>query len=120
MKIKEVTGKYIKSFTAQIRRAVNGMGSITARVEIKCDGLNQARYILARAYGTRNVFNIRETVDEGVGVISPKKPLTPDQFQVKSLQDQSKAIKARIKQVKAQQQIKKHQATLAKINKSPI
>jgi hypothetical protein len=51
MRIDEVVGGDIKSFVAVVRCVVDGMGSASSRIQIRCDGLNQARYLLTRCYG---------------------------------------------------------------------
>ncbi len=118
MKINEVLGSDLKSFVAVIRCRVQGSGSVTTRVQIRCDGLTQARCLLGHVYGAGNVMSIQQSVDEGKSVIKPIKPLTLDQLQVKGLEDQAKAMKHRAKQVKAQQKVKRDQAALAKVNRS--
>ena len=118
MKINEIVGGDLKSFVAVVRCDIEGMGSSISRIQIRCDGQNQARYLLTRCYGRGNVLSIQQSVDEGLGVIKPIKPLTLDQLQVKGLEDQAKAMKHRAKQVKAQQKVKRDQAALAKVNRS--
>jgi hypothetical protein len=116
MKISEVVSGHLKSYIVSVRCKVDGMGSISANVVIRCDGFTQARYLASRVYGRENVLGIRGAIDESTGVIKPKKPLTPDQQQIQSLETQSKALKQRIKQVKAQQRIRRDQQALAKAN----
>ena len=49
-------------------------------------------------------------------IIKPKKPLTPDQSRVASMQNQVKTTQKAIKAEKARQKIKAGQQQLAKIN----
>lgn len=118
MKINEIVGGDLKSFIAVVRCHTQGSGTVTTRIQIRSDGLTQARYLLSHVYGAGNVLSIQHSVDEGKGVSKPIKPLTLDQLQVKGLEDQAKAMKHRAKQVKAQQKVKQDQAALAKVNRS--
>ena len=137
MKISEVVGDRLRSFVAVVRCPVDGMGSVTTQVEIRCDGLNQARYLLARAYGRDNVLIIRQTVLEKSpkpikpspsvirsikpksGIIKPIKPLTPKQGMKKSLADNKKAIKKKEQKTKAIDRVRNAQLKLADINRKP-
>lgn len=135
MKISEVVGDRLMSFVAVVRCDVDGMGSVTTQVEIRCDGLNQARYLLIRAYGRGNVLSIRQMVLEqtlkhikpspGVippikpksGIIKSIKPLTPKQGMKKSLTDNKKAIKKKERKTKAINRVRVAQNKLANINR---
>lgn len=122
MKINEITNGYIKTYVGTVRCVVSGMGSLTIRVGVESDSPMGARYSLARIYGRENVMSIQqvmvETVlNDGNTYGADNKPLTPQQLQVKSLQDQSKRLKDRAKQVKAQQSVQKAQTKLQKVNK---
>jgi hypothetical protein len=137
MKISEVVGDGLMSFVAVVRCAVDGMGSVTTRVQIRCDGLNQARYLLARVYGRANVLSLRQTVLEQVpkpvkpsksvirpikpksGIIKPIKSLSPKQGMKKSLADNKKAIKKKERKAKAIDRVKAAQNKLADINRRP-
>ncbi|MDO9025294.1 hypothetical protein [Zwartia sp.] len=95
---------------------------MTVRVAIECDSPMGAIYALARCYGRENVISVQQVVNETVlsdakTFGADNKPLTPQQLQVKSLQDQSKRLKDQAKQVKAQQSFQKAQAKLSKANK---
>jgi hypothetical protein len=123
MKIIEITSSYLKSYIAVVKCQVAGMGSLTIRVGVESDSPMGARYSLARIYGRENVMSIQqamvETVlNDGKAYGADNKPLTPQQLQVKSLQDQSKRLKDRAKQVKAQQSVQKAQAKLQRANKT--
>ena len=137
MKISEIVGDRLMSFVAVVRCAVDGMGSVTTRVQIHCDGLNQAKYLLARAYGRSNVLSVRQTVLEQVpkpvkpsnsilqpikpksGIIKPIKPTTSKQGMKKSLADNKKAIKKKERKTKAIDRVKVAQNKLADINRKP-
>lgn len=123
------------SFVAVVRCPVAGMGSVTTQVEIRCDDLNQARYLLIRAYGRGNVLSIRQIVLEqtlkpintslGVipsikpksGIIKSIKPMTPKQGMKKSLADNKKAIKKKERKTKAINRVRVAQFKLADINR---
>lgn len=127
MKISEVVGDGLMSFEALVRCAVNGMGSVTTRVQIRCDGLSQARFLLARVYGRANVLNIRQTVLEqsikpvgpSPSVIRPIKPMTPSQGMKKSMTDLKKAVKKKNRKTKAINRVRAAQNQLADINREP-
>ena len=55
---------------------------------------------------------------EFASVIKPKKPLTPDQARVASMQNQVKTTQQAIKAEKARQKIKAGQQQLVKIQKN--
>lgn len=137
MKISEVVGDGLMSFVAVVRCAVDGMGSINTRVQIRCDGLNQARYLLTRAYGRGNVLSIKQLVLEqsmepakpslsvipsikpNSGIIQSIKPLTPKQGMKKSLADNKRAIKKKERKTKAMNRVRTAQNKLADINRKP-
>jgi hypothetical protein len=137
MKISEVVGDRLMSFVAVVRCDVAGMGSVTTQVEIRCDGLTQARYLLARVYGRGNVLSIRQTVLEQSlkpikpspnvipsikpksGIIKAIKPMTPEQGMKKSLADNKKAIKKKERKTKAITRVRAAQFKLADINRKP-
>lgn len=123
MKITEITNGYLKSYIGIVRCVVPSMGTLTVRIAIECDSPMAARYALARCYGRENVMSVQQVVSETVlsdakTFGADNKPLTPQQLQVKSLQDQSKQLKDRAKQVKAQQSVQKAQAKLQRANKT--
>lgn len=123
MKITEITSGYLKSYVGTVRCVVPDMGTLTVRVAIQCDTPMGARYALSKCYGHKNVMSVQQVVNKTVlsdakTFGADNKPLTPQQLQVKSLQDQSKQLKDRAKQVKAQQSVQKAQATLQRANKT--
>ena len=137
MKISEIVGDGLMLFVAVVRCAVDGMGSVNTRVQIRCDGLNQARYLLARAYGRGNVLSIKQLVLEQSmepikpspsvippikpksGIIKPIKPMSPKQGMKKSMADNKKAIKKKAQKTKAINRVKVAQNKLADINRKP-
>lgn len=127
MKISEVVSDSLMSFVALVRCAVDGMGSVTTRVEIRCDGLNQARCLLARVYGRGNVLNIRQTVVEqspapvgpSKSVIPRIKSMSPKQGMKKAMEDQKRAIRKKERKTKAINQVRVAQNRLADINREP-
>jgi hypothetical protein len=137
MKISEVVGDGLMSFVAVVRCAVDGMGSITTRIQIRCDGLNQARYLLTRAYGRGNVLNIRQTVAEQSpkpvkpqksvirpikprsGIIKSIKPLNAKQGMKKATADAKRAVKKNERKTKAIARVRVAQNKLADINRQP-
>lgn len=137
MKISEIVGDDLMSFVGVVRCAVDGMGSVNTRVQIRCDGLNQARYLLARAYGRGNVLSIKQLVLEQSPkpikpslsvipsikpksvIIKPIKPMTPKQGMKKSLADNKKAIKKKERKTKAIDRVRAAQNKLADINRQP-
>jgi hypothetical protein len=127
MKISEVVGDGLMSFEAVVRCAVDGMGSVTTRVQIRCDGLNQARYLLARVYGRANVLSIRQAVLEqsskpvgpSPSVIRPIKPMTPSQGMKKAMADSKRAISKKNRKTKAINRVRAAQNQLADINREP-
>jgi hypothetical protein len=137
MKISEVVGDGLMSFVAVVRCAVDGMGSVTTRVQISCDGPTQARCLLAQIYGAANVLNISQTVSEQSpqpnkpsksvippikpksGIIKPIKPLSPKQGMKKAAADGKKAGKKKERKTKAIDRVRVAQNKLAVINRQP-
>ncbi len=137
MKISEIVGDVLMPFVAVVRCAVDGMGSVTTQVEIRCDGLNQARYLLARAYGHGNVLSIRQTILEKSpkpikpspsvihpikaksGIIKSIKPMNPKQALKKAEADNKRAIKKNERKTKAIDRVRVAQLKLADINRKP-
>lgn len=137
MKISEVVGNRLMSFVAVVRCPIYGTGSVTTQVEIRCDGLNQARYLLSRVYGRSNVLAIKKLVLEQSlepikpspniippikpknGIIKPIKPMSPKQGMKKSMADNKKAIKKKEQKTKAITRIRSAQNKLADINRKP-
>lgn len=137
MKISEIVGDRLMSFVAVVRCAVNGMGSVITRVQIRCDGPAQARCLLAQIYGAANVLNIRQTVAEQSpqphkpsksvirpikpknGIIKSIKPLSPKQGMKKAAADNKRAVKKKERKTKAIDRVRVAQNKLADINRKP-
>ncbi|PUE27967.1 hypothetical protein [Limnohabitans sp. Jir72] len=127
MKISEVVGDGLMSFEAMVRCAVDGMGAMTTRVQIRCDGLSLARYLLARVYGRANILSIHQTVLEksikpvgpSPSIIRPIKPMTPSQGMKKAMADTKRAISKKNRKTKAINRVRDAQNQLADINREP-
>lgn len=135
MKVSEIVGDGLMTFVAVVRCAVDGMGSVTTRVQIRCGGPAEARYLLARAYGRSNVLSVRQTVLEQLpkpdkpspsvipsikpksGIIKPIKPMNPKQAMKKATADGKRAIKKKERKTKAIDRVRAAQLKLADINR---
>lgn len=118
MRFFEFAGDGMKSFIGSVRAVVSGLGSVNSRVKLQADSLMSARYALCRIYGKENVMSVQQnSVSEDGGLI---KPLSPEQLQVKSLNDKSAQLKQQANKVKAQQKVQKAQANLAKVSSSAV
>jgi hypothetical protein len=117
MRFYEFVSNGVKPFIGSVRAVVQGMGSVNGKVKIEADSLMSARYALSRIYGKENVLSVQQPVSEDGGI---SKPLTPDQLQVKALNDKSAQLKTQAKRIKAQQKVQKAQANLAKVNSSAM
>jgi hypothetical protein len=117
MKINEITTNSLKSFIAQVRCVVDGVGSTIVRVGIRCDSLSSARYVLSKTYGHQNLLSLQQGINEDFIDEEVMKPLTTSQLQVKSLEDKSKELKNQAKKVKAQQKVQVAQSQLSKVNR---
>lgn|GEM_PF-3391008 len=115
MRFFEFAGDGMKSYIGSVRAVVSGLGSVNSRVKVQADSLTSARYALCRIYDKENVMSVQQsTVTEDGGLI---KPLSPEQLQVKSLNDKSAQLKQQARRVKAQQKVQKAQATVALLDK---
>jgi hypothetical protein len=110
MHIKEIIFP-LKTYFATVRVALRN-SSMSARTTITADTFQQAKLMLIRIYGDGNVLNITQLMAEDGEVTEGTKTLSPQQLQVKSLADkaedykqQEKALKARQKMAKAQQNL---------------
>jgi hypothetical protein len=112
MKICEITDG-IKSYLAQIRVNVIGLGSISCKTSVQADSNAAARYMLARIYGQNNILSLREVIIEA-GATNQLK--TPQELQVKSLMDRSSELKHQAQKVKSLQKLQKAQMDYAKVN----
>jgi len=117
MRLYEFVSNGVKPFIGSVRAVVQGMGSVNGKVKIEADSLMSARYALSRIYGKENVLSVQQPVSEDGGI---SKSLTPDQLQVKALNDKSAQLKTQAKRINAQQKVQKAQANLAKVNSSAM
>jgi acetyl-CoA carboxylase beta subunit len=125
MKITEITSRYLKSYVGMVKCIAPGMGNMSIRVAVESDSLMGARYALARIYGKENVMSVQQLLGEKLlndaqSFGADNKPLSPQQLQVKSLNDQSKKLKDQAKKVKARQSVQSAQAKLAKANQTVV
>ena len=82
-----------------------------------------ALYHAVATYGKENVMSVQQLLGEKLlndakTFGADNKPLSPQQLQVKSLNDQSKKLKDQAKQVKARHSVQSAQAKLAKANQA--
>jgi len=57
MKINEVTHR-LKSFVATVRCVVPKSGTFTTKIGIQSDSLTNARHILSRQFGDKNILSV--------------------------------------------------------------
>lgn len=117
MRFFEFMGEGMKPYVGSVRAVVSGMGSAVGEVKIEADSLTSARLALCRIYGKENVLSIQQTVSEDGGTIQP---LTPEQLQVKSLEDRSKQLKQQAKKTKALQGLQKAQKNYAQVSSTAV
>jgi hypothetical protein len=103
----------MKTFIGKVRAVVVGAGSMNSSVCFEADSLASARYLLFRIYGKENVLSVQQTFTEDGGL---SQPLTPEQLQVRALNDKSAQLKQQAKKTQAQQKVQKAQANLAKVS----
>lgn len=131
----------LNSYIASVRVVIHD-SSITVRTMIDADNIFQARSMLSRIYGERNVLSVRECprskqiqrcatsneesaeklnsapsqrlIHDSQVLETPTTPglLSPEEQRVKAMSDQAKRLKQQAKQIKAQQQLKSAQAQL--------
>lgn len=117
MKIKEVANTP-RTYLATVRIALRD-GNTTARTTITADSFQQAKAILTRMFGDRNVLNINQAMAEDEEVTEETKTLSPKELQVKSLADKAEDYKQQAKAMKARQQMAKAQQSLLKASRGP-
>jgi hypothetical protein len=120
MKINEVTSK-LNTYIATVRIVLRDW-STTARTTITSDTVQQAKLMLTRIYGASNVLNItlamnEEEEEEEEEVTEATKTLSPQELQVKSLDDKADDYKEQAKTTKARQQMAKAQLNLMKVSR---
>jgi hypothetical protein len=94
-------------------------GVTTTRTTIKAKTLRQAKLMLIRLYGEGNVLKLSQVMSEHEDIKEASKTLSPQELQVKSLDDKAKQYKDQAKAMKARQQIAKAQQDLMKANRGP-
>lgn len=118
MKINEVTSK-LNTYIATVRIVLRDW-STTARTTITADTVQQAKLMLTHIYGASNVLNITLAMNEDEEVTEATETLSPQELQVKSLDDKADDYKQQAKAMKARQQMVKAQQNLMKANRGPI
>ena len=98
----------LQRFVAQIR-VTNGSSTITARTAIEAESVTHARALLTRQYGPNSVVFVSQTISEEEGA----KVLSADEQRVKAMSDQAKRLALQAKQMKAQNAVKKAQASFS-------
>jgi hypothetical protein len=87
MKINEVTSIF-NTYIATVRVVLCDL-STTARTTVTVDTLQQAKLMLTLIYECGNVLHINQVMGEDVEVTEATTTLSPQELQVKSLNDQS-------------------------------
>ena len=107
MKIREITNTPT-TFVA-IVVVVTPSSSVTASTTVSAANFQQARAILIRLYGERNILSITQSVNEDRAKI-----ISPQEQQVRTMSDQAKRLQQQAKQVKARNKLAKAQQQLVK------
>jgi hypothetical protein len=115
MRFSEISSQF-KTYQATVRVVLRD-SSMTARTTITADTVQQARAMLTRIYGDGNVLSINQVMNEDEEVTEGTKTLSPQELQVKSLNDKAKQYKEQAKAVKARQQMAKAQQDLMKASR---
>jgi hypothetical protein len=84
----------------------------TARTLILADSFMSAKSMLSKTYGAENVLSFSQLTSETV-VDEQTKPLSPQELQVKSMNDRAKQLTQQAKQLKARQSLAKAQQKFA-------
>jgi hypothetical protein len=106
----------IQTYLATVRVVLRG-GGTTVRTIVKADTVQQARAMLVRIYGEGNVLSINQVMNEDEEVTEGTKTLSPQELQVKSLDDKADDYKQQAKAMKARQQMAKAQQNLMKASR---
>jgi hypothetical protein len=117
MKINEVCSP-LKCYLASVRVVRHGSSS-TVRTTITADTVQKAKLMLTHIYGASNVLNITLAMNEDEEVTEATKTLSPQELQVKSLDDKADDYKQQAKAMKARQQMAKAQQNLMKASRGP-
>lgn len=117
MKISEIAHP-LTTFIATVR-VVTGNCSLTARTIISADTFTAAKALLAKTYGAKNILSLQQLMQESV-IDEQTKPLSPQEMQVKSMNDRAKRLTQQAKQLKARQSLAKAQQNLTKASQLPL
>jgi len=117
MKISEIAHP-LTTFIATVR-VVTRNCSLTARTIITADTFTAAKSLLAKTYGAENILSLQRLTQESV-IDEQTKPLSPQEMQVKSMNDRAKRLTQQAKQLKARQSLAKAQQNLAKASQLPL
>jgi len=115
MKISEIAHP-LTTFIATVR-VVTRNSSMTVRTIITADTFTAAKSLLAKTYGAENILSLQQLAHESA-LDEQTKPLTPQELQVKSMNDRAKQLTLQAKQVKARQSLAKAQQNLAKASRT--
>jgi hypothetical protein len=115
MKINEVSNIPL-TYLATVRVALRD-SSMTARITITADTLQQAKAMFTRIYGEGNVLNINQVMAEDGEVTEGTKTLSSQELQVKALADKAEDYQQQEKALKARQQMAKAQQNLLKASR---
>lgn len=116
MKISEIAHP-LTTFIATVR-VVARNSSMTVRTIITADTFMAAKSLLAKTYGAQNILSLQQLTQESV-IDEQTKPLSPQELQVKSMNDRAKRLTQQAKQLKARQSLAKAQQNLAKASQLP-
>lgn len=117
MKISEIAHP-LTTFIATVR-VVTGNSSMTVRTLTTADTFTTAKSLLAKTYGAKNILSFQQLMQESV-TDEQTKPLSPQELQVKSMNDRAKRLTQQAKQLKARQSLAKAQKNLTKASQLPL
>ena len=117
MKISEIANP-LSTFIATVRVVMQN-SCTTARTLITADTFMSAKSMLAKTYGAENILSLQRLTQESV-IDEQTKPLSPQEMQVKSMNDRAKRLTQQAKQLKARQSLAKAQQNLAKASQLPL
>jgi hypothetical protein len=117
MKISEFANP-LSTFIATVRIVLRN-SCTTARTLILADSFMSAKSMLAKTYGAENVLSLTQLTNETV-IDEQTKPLSPQELQVKSMNDRAKLLTQQAKQLKARQSLAKAQQKFANASRPNI
>ena len=112
MRLYEVTAP-IKTYIARVRLKNGSTVTATERTE----SMTFARLIFQHKFGSNNVFSVNEISERLNEVEEGTQTMTPQQLQVKALDDKSKQATQQKKQLQARQAMLKAQDKMRDANK---